>query len=202
MYLEGDFMDKKGHAYIAGFIRDNIKILDNKDYGWDCLFGSLTPDFRLSFIKIRHTKDNTLEIFKDKMVYISNNFNEINKDFSNKISEAIHYICDFFTYPHNPNRFNGNFFDHIFYERRQHIEVLKYIKDKEYLKDYEKFKFDDCNLEDVFNKINTYHLDYLKQRPSIENDCKYILGIVFCFLIWVLLKICNLSKLEIEEKFF
>ena len=84
------------------------------------VYGNMLPDLNLKYRMTMHSKkedwDKVLKII-DELAYSKE---KINEDISIKLGMLSHYLCDFFTFPHNES-FGKNIINHELYEQAQRI---------------------------------------------------------------------------------
>ena len=84
------------------------------------VYGNMLPDLNLKYRMTMHSKkedwDKVLKII-DELAYSKE---KINEDISIKLGMLSHYLCDFFTFPHN-EVFGKNIIHHELYEQAQRI---------------------------------------------------------------------------------
>lgn len=88
-------------------------------------YGNIKPDLPPACFKDRHTLDNYLFIVYDKANQLINNDLDI-KEFSVKLGEVCHFICDFFCYYHLSDALHKKIFPHLGYELLLHLKLCKY----------------------------------------------------------------------------
>ena len=89
--------------------------------------------------------------------------------------EVMHYMADYFTFPHN-RTYPGNLKDHCSYE-----EVLK-LRLREYLKTDKKdrWPFVQCHFssaEALCDFIKLRHEEYLKRKIDVDEDIRHIVSL-------------------------
>lgn len=84
------------------------------------VYGNILPDLNLKYRMTKHNLkedwNTVLEIIDD----IAYDKEKINKSISVKLGMLSHYLCDFFTFPHN-EAFNKSIIHHELYEQTQRI---------------------------------------------------------------------------------
>ena len=84
------------------------------------VYGNMLPDLNLKYRMTMHSKKEDW----DKVVKIIDELvcskEKINDDISIKLGMLSHYLCDFFTFPHN-EAFGKNIIHHELYEQAQRI---------------------------------------------------------------------------------
>jgi len=188
-------MDKKAHIYLSKFELSFLENTDAKKFKKSIMLGNLLPDLEPSFINVKHNLENTSKKVENLMQNIFENFEKLTKTFVLRIGELFHYICDYFTYPHNPELWTGNLVTHIKYELKQHKELKKYILFEEYKADILNFEFNQnvTTTSELFVEILNIHNKYLKEIPEIKNDCKYVVSVIYNVLRWFLNKLFNIE---------
>lgn len=183
-------MRKKSHISLAKHI---VRISDMK--GFDkhkkaLYWGSILPDCKPSFLTTRHEITGTIDFVERGMRTLTQgykNMSELSTCYFTKLGEVLHYIADYFTFPHN-KEYTGGFKDHCLYEGELQEKLNEYIRKLE-KKNIKSWK-DDVGLGDLkqINDFKTYrdiyeyllesHKNYIEmERHSIEEDCKYIVGV-------------------------
>lgn len=189
-------MDKKGHIYVSKLItnileENNIKLKRKQKIA--NTLGNLLPDLKPSFLSVRHNMEETFDYFKFRFDKTALKIQNSNKIILFRIGEIIHYICDYFIYPHNPSIWTGSLSEHIKYEKQQHKAEFLYIKEKKYKKDFEKFKTNlDISENKLIDIIKHHHEIYLTEKRSIYIDCKYITCMLLLVLQWLFFKFFNI----------
>lgn len=188
-------IDKKAHIYLSKLELVFLKNTDAKDYKKSIMLGNLIPDLKPSFISVKHNVENTAEKVELLMNNLCEKFTELTRRFVFRIGELLHYLCDYFTYPHNPELWNGSIISHIRYELKQHSELNRYILHEKYKEDVKNFEFnqDIKNVDELFDEIMRIHEEYLKVTPCIQNDCRYIVSISYNVFRWFLRKLFNVD---------
>ena len=84
----------------------------------------------------------------------------------------IHYIADYFTFPHN-DHYPGNVKDHCYYERdlkfgmRAFLQTEEAAQIKEHVAAYD-------SVEELTSYIRSIHNSYMKLAHTVEEDIRYI----------------------------
>lgn len=161
-------MRKISHINLGNFLLEceNIKA-KRKSF----LFGNILPDCIPTFIYVRHNIDNTLNKV-EKLLTELYTMNPESYRFWIKLGCMMHYISDYFTYPHT-KLFHEGFWKHNSYEKE-----LK-NKFKEHLENLENFHRN-------FLKTSVNIIDYIKEQQilyftekekrinDVELDIQYI----------------------------
>lgn len=195
-------MRKKSHISLAKHIV-NISDIPGFDKHRKAFYvGSILPDCKPSFLTKRHEITETFDLVEKGIQKLTKGYRDI-EDLSTmyftKLGEVIHYIADYFTFPHN-KEFSGNMKQHCIYEGKLKHKLRAYIRNLDE-KDLRKWKYN-LKLEELeqFNSVadiceflKKEHRNYIRRGThSVEEDCKYIVGI--CSKVaMAILHVCILS---------
>ena len=151
-----------------------------------CL-GNILPDIQPSFITKRHEYFGTFDEVQGKirrLVQVGENYND--RVFWRRAGEVMHYIADYFTFPHNAN-YPGNIKDHCIYEEELKKELRAYVHSPEAVRRREKMEMH--TPADILAMIRQMHNRYLQMESVVKRDCQYIIELchkvvdaVLCFL--------------------
>ncbi|MBE5924362.1 MAG: hypothetical protein E7271_07840 [Lachnospiraceae bacterium] len=193
-------MRKKSHISLARHIVNVADMNSFQKHKKAFYVGSILPDCKPSFLTKRHEINQTLDILENKMYKLTNGYKHVG-DMSTlyftRLGEVLHYIADYFTYPHN-KEYPGNMKDHCIYEGELKHKLRAYIA-KLNEQDIEKWK-KNMNLadlsgfssvSDIMDFVKAEHRNYIRREiHTVEQDCRYIVGI--CSKVsMALLHICN-----------
>lgn len=195
-------MRKKSHVSLAKHIV-NISDIPGFDKHRKAFYvGSVLPDCKPSFLTRRHEITETFNLVENGIQKLTRGYADI-EDLSTmyftKLGEVIHYIADYFTFPHN-KEYSGNIRQHCIYEGKLKNKLQEYIRNLSE-KDLRKWKYN-LRLEELeqFNSVadiceflREEHRSYIRRgNHSVEEDCKYIVGI--CSKVaMAILHVCMLS---------
>lgn len=195
-------MRKKSHISLAKHIV-NISDMPGFDRHRKAFYvGSILPDCKPSFLTKRHEITETFDLVEKGIRKLTKNYRSI-EDLSTmyftKLGEVIHYIADYFTFPHN-KEYTGNMKQHCIYEGKLKHKLREYIRRLDE-KDLRKWKYN-LRLEELesFNSVadiceflRAEHRNYIRRgNHSVEEDCKYIVG-VCSKVAMAILHVCILS---------
>lgn len=182
-------MRKKSHILLAKCLADHLEEAKGlQEHRKAFCFGSILPDIRLSFITTRHEYWGTFEKLQEKMKELTEcNLKDCNEGtFWRKLGEVLHYIADYFTFPHN-KQYTGNFFAHNKYEKNlknQLAEVIISGQADSYME--EEICFEDFT--QLVDYLKERHNSYRKRERNISDDIIYILSTcyqVFCGIFYL-----------------
>ena len=137
--------------------------------------GSIWPDCRPSFVTTPHKFDITFDDIERKISKFIANYDKdkgMNMRRCAGLGVIIHYIADYFTFPHN-DHYPGNVKDHCYYERdlkfgmRAFLQTEEAAQIKEHVAAYD-------SVEELTSYIRSIHNSYMKLAHTVEEDIRYI----------------------------
>ncbi|MBS7008481.1 zinc dependent phospholipase C family protein [Anaerostipes sp.] len=189
-------MRKKSHISLAGQIMDSLQLEEVFDYKLPFYIGSIWPDCRPSFITTPHTFDITYDKIEnqlDDFVADYDSLKGMNMRRCAKLGVIIHYIADYFTYPHN-STYEGNVKDHCFYERDLKHELKEYLSTEEAME--RKDRIVPLNSTKGLSEfIKNIHAEYMLREHSVADDIQYIVDVCTT----VVMSILNIIKISFEN---
>jgi len=167
-------MRKKSHISLAKGVIHGLDIDERISHRLSFFIGSIWPDCTPSFLTKRHCIDDTFEILLKKMDRFIQKYKK-EKDMGIastwRMGIVLHYIADYFTYPHN-SHYPGGFKDHCIYEEELKHRMYKFVADmKSSLPRYDVPVFADTNQISAY--IKNRHASYMKLNASVDYDCGY-----------------------------
>lgn len=171
-------MRKKSHISLAGQIMQGLELHDVFYHKYMFYAGSILPDCKPSFLTTPHNFQQTFEEVKDmvrKLIICYQPGDILNRRYCIRLGEVIHYIADYFTFPHNSN-YDGNLKDHCFYEEKLKQELRRYIRSGEAMEQRKDLTVYE-NAEDLFAYITAAHEEYMSRKSVVINDCHYIVRV-------------------------
>lgn len=172
-------MRKKSHISLAKYIVDSLGEQELQKHKKAFYLGSILPDCKPSFITIKHEMEGTFPKVQhelEELVERQKNAQINMRVFYRNLGEVIHYIADYFTFPHNPH-YPGNLKEHCIYEEHLKRGLKEYIASGEAEKNSEWVRLSVVNLNstaDICNFIRKAHETYVKLKNSVEDDCRHI----------------------------
>lgn len=170
-------MNKNGHIFITKSV--TVELLPK--YKFWIKLGSIAPDLLFHTYLRGHTWETTFDRNSIHMERLWEH-GHMNRWSCFKLGYLLHYVEDYFTYPHS-KAFPGMLLAHVIYER----DLTAYLQ-------CEKTSFDCINGMDMrsasvdmlFMYLQVLHDDYLRQKKGLETDTKYIMkaanAFVQCFI--------------------
>ena len=175
-------MRKKSHISLAKYIVDSLDEQELVKHKKAFCLGSVLPDCRLSFFTEKHEIQSTFPKMQhdlEQLVEKTGDSQISMRAFYRNLGEIIHYIADYFTFPHNAH-YTGNLKEHCIYEKHLKKKLKEYIKSGEAEKNCEYIQNSILNLnstEAICDFIRRTHENYLKIKNSVEEDCRIIVNL-------------------------
>lgn len=190
---------KKSHILLASYLADQLIDSDSLQLHRKafCL-GNILPDCKPSFLTTRHEFFGTFGSIQERIQFLVLNGAEVFSESAlwRKIGEVMHYIADYFTFPHNKT-FTGGFRDHNQYEKELKNRLKQYIKSGDaYLDAVEEPMIRFRNLGELIGFVQARHACYLQRERTISEDIQYILSVC----LQVVHGICQLCMENHPEK--
>lgn len=171
-------MRKKSHISLARYIVNDMKIPVMTEHRKAFYLGSILPDCKPSFLTQRHEFNGTFDMVKERIRALAEDSDlvvENGRAFMRRLGEVIHYIADYFTYPHN-RIYEGNLKDHCVYEEELKLRLREYVHSGEAFRArIDAKRFD--TPEAVCRFIRRAHEEYLRVQHGVKEDCEYIVRV-------------------------
>lgn len=185
-------MRKKSHISLAREIFQALELEGLLDHKFSFYVGSIWPDCKPSFITTPHNIHRTFGIVQEQIDDLIKNYNKdkgLTMPYCARIGIIIHYIADYFTFPHN-SHYDGNVKDHCVYESKLKKELLRYIHSGEALKQKSEVKVYE-NTEELCECILNEHKQYVKGKSTVFEDCQYIVRVCMEVVASIIAIFCN-----------
>lgn len=155
------------HLFISKTLYDHLPKgmeIDKKAF----MYGSIRPDLPSKLFQKPHTLDNYLNIVCKISNELMNNKYSL-KQYSYKLGEICHFICDFFCYYHSDEAIYNKSLSHFIYEFRLH-----FILRRTYIKEEMKKILDvETEREDITSIISEMQKKYFLNSKSFKKDIYY-----------------------------
>ena len=171
-------MRKKSHISVASYLLNcsGMEILSTHKKA--LYIGSILPDCVPSFITRRHCIDETFSILKKELKLLIEDYNYnkgITAYFCRHLGIILHYVADYFTYPHN-SFYSGNIREHCSYEKEMKFYMRAYVKsDNAKHSRSEGLSYD--TVDSICYYIMDFHKRYEQQIQTVALDCEYIVSL-------------------------
>lgn len=195
-------MRKKSHISLAKHIVNISDIPNFSKHKKAFYVGSILPDCKPSFLTKRHEINETFALVEKGIHKLTQGYDspqELSTMYFEKLGEVVHYIADYFTFPHN-KEYPGTMAEHCVYEGELKHKLRSYIRDFDekklevwkrnlQLEDLERFQ----SVADICDFLKEEHRNYIRRgHHSVEEDCKYIVGIC-SKIVMAILHVCRLT---------
>lgn len=199
-------MRKKSHISLAMYIVGIAQIPDFDRHKKAFYVGSILPDCKPSFLTRRHEIGETFYLVEKGIGRLTTGYHgpeDYTTMYFARLGEVLHYIADYFTYPHN-KEYPGTMKQHCVYEGQLKLQLRRYIRNLQnadlnrwkmdlQLEKLDRFK----STEDICDFLREEHRRYIRRgRHSVEMDCRYIVGI--CTK--VAMAIFHINSLSVKPK--
>lgn len=168
---------KKSHILLARYLADQMPANESlQSHRKAFCLGNILPDIQPSFVTKRHEYFGTFDEVQGKirrLVQSGAGYND--RVFWRRSGEVMHYIADYFTFPHNKN-FTGNLYEHNKYEKHLKNHLKRYIEsgaaDRMVI-----LPVNFGSFRELVEYIGNAHERYLLKERNIAEDVQYILRI-------------------------
>ena len=171
---------KKSHILLARYLADQMPANESlQSHRKAFCLGNILPDIQPSFVTKRHEYFGTFDEVQGKIYHlIEKSTGKCNdRVFWRRAGEIMHYIADYFTFPHNKT-FDGSLRQHNTYEKHLKNELKDFVESGRADIYVEKnLRFDSLN--QLTDYIRERHKVYLDRKRSIDEDIHYILSVCF-----------------------
>lgn len=180
-------MRKKSHISLAKHIVNISDVPNFNKHKKAFYVGSILPDCKPSFITKRHEIHETFGLVEKRIHKLTQGYDspkELSTMYFEKLGEVIHYIADYFTFPHN-KEYPGTMAEHCMYEGELKHKLRAYIRnfDEKKIQTWKRnLQMEDLSrfqsVADICDFLREEHRNYIRRgHHSVEEDCKYIVGI-------------------------
>lgn len=173
-------MRKKSHISLAKYILESKGMEELNKCKKSFYVGSILPDCVPSFLTRKHNIEETLDLLKMEISNVTDKYDAtkgIDTYFCRHLGMIIHYVADYFTFPHN-SIYPGTMMEHCYYEKELKIAFRKYVK-SEQAKRNRLLESAYNTPEEIVNFVKHMHDEYLKTIKRISVDCHYIVELCF-----------------------
>lgn len=169
---------KKSHISLAKYIVEANGTKELSKHKKAFYLGSILPDCKPSFLTKKHEFNGTFEEVRTEIKRLTINCDIMKRNarvYWRDLGQVIHYMADYFTFPHNAT-YEGNLKEHCIYEKHLKHGLREYIRSGEAARNagrMEKFETPDA----LCSFIQKAHNEYLEFKRSVEEDCRYIVAL-------------------------
>lgn len=176
-------MRKKSHISLAKYIVYSLEEQELVKHKKAFYLGSILPDCKPSFFTEKHEMEGTFPKLQEELkeLVAGQQKEAVNRRvFYRNLGEVLHYIADYFTFPHNAH-YTGSLKDHCIYEKHLKKWLKEYLQSGEAERYWEDFKKPmPClgSIEAICDYIQSNHEAYVKVKNTVEGDCRQI--VILC----------------------
>ena len=162
---------KKSHILLARYLADQMPANESlQSHRKAFCLGNILPDIQPSFVTKRHEYFGTFD-----EVQSGDGYND--RVFWRRAGEVMHYIADYFTFPHNKT-FDGTLYQHNTYEKHLKNELKAFVLEgKADVYAEKEIHFETLN--QLLQYIKEHHRRYLNCKRNIDDDIHYILTVCY-----------------------
>lgn len=173
-------MRKLSHISVAKFILDTNGMEKLYSHRKSFYMGSVLPDCVPSFLVRKHCIESTFDLLKKEIRKVTEEYDVskgINTSYCRHLGVIIHYIADYFTFPHN-RAYWGSLREHFVYEKKLKMEFLEYVKSDAAKRNRKKVPVHKT-VNEIMDYIKEKHDEYVLIMKEIKVDCHYIVELCF-----------------------
>ncbi len=174
-------MRKKSHILLARYLADQMETATELQAHRKAFFlGNILPDIKPSFLTTKHEFEGTFDAVGEKIRALTIDcdlYQRNERVYWRRLGEVIHYIADYFTFPHN-RLYTGSLLEHGKYEKELKNYLKSYLANGQawiYAREDVPFQ----NLSELLEYIKENHEAYLKSEHNIKEDIAFILRICY-----------------------
>lgn len=179
-----EMMRKKSHISLAKYIVNSLEEQDMVKHKKAFYLGSILPDCKPSFLTERHEIEGTFPKIQQEMKMLverKQDFRINTRVFYRSLGEIIHYIADYFTFPHNAH-YTGSLKEHCAYEEQLKKSLREYIRSGEAEENRVWFGSNTGALNStdaICEFIRIAHDRYVKLNNNVREDCRQIVALCY-----------------------
>lgn len=172
-------MRKKSHISLTKGVIHGLAEEHRFGHRLSLYMGSILPDCTPSFLTKRHCIDDTFDVCEKKMRVFLKHYKTRKKGVSIlssvRMGVVLHYVADYFTYPHNAH-YPGSLKDHCIYEEDLKHRMRSFVR---YRSEHEESQYDARMLPtiqsvpELLAYIREKHDRYMQDRGNVNLDCAY-----------------------------
>ena len=170
---------KKSHILLARYLADQMPANESlQSHRKAFCLGNILPDIQPSFVTKRDEYFGPFDEVQGKirrLVQSGAGYND--RVFWRRSGEVMHYIADYFTFPHNKT-FDGTLYQHNTYEKHLKNELKAFVLEgKADVYTEKEIHFETLN--QLLQYIKEHHRRYLNCKRNIDDDIHYILTVCY-----------------------
>lgn len=170
-------MRKKSHISLAWYLMNSEGMELLGSHKGSFYIGSILPDCVPSFFVRKHTFEDSFDVLKKELGKLVSHF-DVRKGadcyFCRHLGVIVHYIADYFTFPHNVN-YPGKLKDHCVYEEELKHAIRSYVHSPEAVR--KRLGETVYPPGAILNFVQRMHEIYTRMQSAVKRDCEYIVGL-------------------------
>lgn len=169
---------KKSHISLAKYIVEDMEVPVMTTHRKAFYLGSILPDCKPSFITQRHEFFGTFDMVQERIRSLSLDSDLMIQNaraFMRRLGEIVHYIADYFTFPHNVT-YEGGFKEHCAYEKELKFKLVEYVRSGEAFRERIDVQYFDTP-QAICRFVRRAHDEYLQMQHVVAEDCEYIVRV-------------------------
>lgn len=167
-------MRKKSHISLAWYLMNSEGMEMLGSHKGSFYIGSILPDCVPSFFVRKHTFEDSFDVLKKEFGKLVSHF-DVKKGadcyFCRHLGVIVHYIADYFTFPHNAN-YPGKLKDHCVYEEELKHAMRSYVHSPEAIR--KRLAETVYSPGAILNFVQRMHEIYTRMQSAVSRDCEYI----------------------------
>lgn len=167
-------MRKKSHISLAWYLMNSEGMELLGSHKGSFYIGSILPDCVPSFLVRKHTFEDSFDILKKEFSKLISHFDSkkvADCYFCRHLGVIVHYIADYFTFPHNAN-YPGKLKDHCIYEEELKHAIRSYVHSPEAIK--KRLGGTVYSSDAILKFVQRMHEIYTRMQSVVKRDCEYI----------------------------
>ncbi len=167
-------MRKKSHISLAWYLMNSEGMSSIRGHKGSFYISSILPDCVPSFLVRKHTFEDSFRILEKEFGKLISHFDPetgIDCYFCRHLGVIMHYISDYFTFPHNAN-YPGKFKDHCKYEEELKKRLRSYVHSPQAIRS--RLGETVHTPHEILVFIERMHDIYMKAQSAVKRDCEYI----------------------------
>lgn len=176
-------MRKKSHISLAKGVVHGLAVDQRFGHRISLYFGSILPDCTIGFLTRRHCMEETFDLCEKRMLGFLEHYKTKKKGLSIcssvRMGVVLHYIADYFTFPHNAH-YTGSLKDHCAYEESLKQHMRRFIDSRCESTDCE---YDRRNAQSIRTISDLLAYIYEKHEKYIQDCCNENLDCAYAYVV-------------------
>jgi hypothetical protein len=195
-------MRKKSHLALAQYLIRQECTWTIQKHKKAFYLGSILPDLNPKMFAAPHEYVTSYEKLQERIRSLTEGWDASDSPrvFWRRLGIVLHYLADYFTYPHNVT-YDGTLANHCTYEGDLKHLLRAYVKTDEaadvfFEQKYDRKRF--ASVEELFEYIEAMHEQYLISEHTAESDCRWIVELCSQVLVSVVSLVERNADMEFD----